>query len=162
MSGVLSGQIQVDVQLPDGGWEMVAVREVTAWEVLYGNYVELLQSDYAGALELTTGKSREWLQALPRHSWVALREAEERLNFSFALAEVKAAHDRGEKLRFIQEQQAKILQLLRGSILGSASSATTQSPQDAPSPRSKSSSATGSAGYRVSSSAGAPVKPSDI
>jgi len=102
---VLRGGRNIEVTFadPESTAETVFVREVSVQDVLEGKYIDLLRTDYAALLDWLTGKPEGWAKSLDRASWTRLRETEEALNFEFALAETKAAHERGQKTRFINE-----------------------------------------------------------
>ncbi len=108
--------------------ERVFVREVTLDEVLEGQYVTLLQDDYTGCLAWLLDKPREWFKSLTRKSWQTLRETEAQVNFDFALAEVRAAWERGQKLKFIDEAAAERAKLML-QMAGVAAPAHTQTSQ---------------------------------
>lgn len=150
---ILQGGAELSVVFTDGSTATVFVREVTVEEILEGKYVELLRTDYAALLEYvcedatgsrafrpgsatdatgaeapTPGDALEpgWPKRLTRESWQALRELEDRLNFTFALSETEAAHTRGQRLKFVDEQileQSERLLRTMGSLTPSASSA---------------------------------------
>lgn len=149
---LLTGTLEVPVSLRDGRAATIVLREVTYDEVVHGAYVEQLRSDYRAALctvgAVKSGDRRsekeddgadpqlpssishlpltpEFLDRLDRQSWVALREAEERLNFTYALGEIEAAHARGEKLRVVQEAELRALKIAQQIIGGADSSPTT-------------------------------------
>lgn len=155
---ILQGGAELPVTFTDGSTATVFVREVTVEEILEGKYVELLRTDYAALLEYVcqgvgasapvdlkdTGPEgptlREapgaafapgWPRRLTRESWQALRELEDRLNFTFALTETEAAHTRGQRLKFVDEQileQSERLLKTMGSLTPSASSAGSRGP----------------------------------
>lgn len=149
---ILSGGSAVDLVFLDGSTARVFVREVTVGEILDGQYVELLRTDYPKLLESfcqrvgpsgpvglkETGAEaptpREapeplepgWTRRLTRESWQQLRETEDRLNFDFALAETTAAHERGQRLKFVDEQileQSERLLKTVGSLTSSQNTA---------------------------------------
>jgi hypothetical protein len=115
--------------------EEVTVREITPADILDGKYLRLLREDYAALLDWLCGKPAGWAKSLGREDWTALREAEERVNFSFALAETKAAFERGQALKFVDEAivaQSRQLMELMGSL---GLSANTAAPADAAAPK---------------------------
>lgn len=126
------------VTLSDGS--SVHVREATPADILDGKYVELLRTDYAALLDWICDQQDGWARSLSREDWATLREAEEQINFDFALAETKAAHARGQALKFLDEavlaQSRKLVDLAR-SLSSSRNTARSPGPPDrrpAPSP----------------------------
>jgi hypothetical protein len=109
--------------------EQVFVREVSIAEILDGQYVTLLREDYAKLLDWLLSKPDGWSRTLDRASWRLLRETEEQVNFDFALAETRAAHERGQRLRWLDE-----LDLERTQKMMEALSSLTPSPSIAGSP----------------------------
>jgi len=112
--------------------ETVFIREVTPADILEGNYIDLLKGDVFKLLDWITGHDEGWSRALSRDDWTALREAEEAVNFEFALAETTAAHARGQRLKFVDEQIAETSErLLRimGSFGSSANTAASPDPR---------------------------------
>jgi hypothetical protein len=159
---VLRGGTRLDLVFADGTTARVFVREVTVEEILEGTYVELLRTDYPAALEhictfkggtdsigpprnpaaVADGGPTEsvppealtpgWTKRLSRESWTALREAEARLNFDFAFAELTAAHERGQRLKFVDEQileQSERLIKTMGSLTSSVNTAGSRRPR---------------------------------
>jgi hypothetical protein len=132
---VLRGGTHLDLVFADGTTARVFVREVTVEEILEGTYVELLRTDYPAALEhICTGDALTpgWTKRLSRESWTALREAEARLNFDFAFAELTAAHERGQRLKFVDEQileQSERLIKTMGSLTSSVNTAGSRRPR---------------------------------
>jgi hypothetical protein len=121
------------VTLSDGS--AVLVREVTPSDILDGTYIELLRTDYADLLDWLCGQEAGWSRTLPRADWTLLRETEEQVNFGFALAETKAAFERGQALKFVDEAivaQSRQLMELMGSL---GLSANTAAPADAAAPK---------------------------
>lgn len=132
---ILRGGAHLDVTFADASVARVFVREVTVAEILEGKYVELLRTDYPGLLEhiceLDPPAEPGWPARLTRESWTALREQESRLNFEFALAETTAAWERGQRLKFVDEQimeQSERLLKTMGSLTSSASTAGSRAP----------------------------------
>jgi len=105
--------------------EDVFVREVTYEDVLEGPYLDKLRTSYRGCLEWLMDKPDGWARTLDRDSWRRLRETEEAVNFEFALAEAKAAHERGQKLKFIDDrilaESQKMLSLMNSFSRSSSS-----------------------------------------
>jgi len=118
-----------DAAQPDPVTEQVFIREVSIAEILDGQYVTLLREDYAQLLDWLLAKPPGWSRTLDRASWRLLRETEEQINFDFALAETRAAHERGQRLRWLEE-----LELERSQKMMAAFSSLTQSPSIAGSP----------------------------
>jgi hypothetical protein len=111
--------------------EEVFLREVTPADVLEGKYIELLKNDIFACLEFIADRPEGWAKALSRDDWTAVRTAEEAINFDYALAEITAAHERGQPLKFIDEaiaEQADRLLKIMGSLGSSPSTAESPDP----------------------------------
>lgn len=136
----LRGGVTVPVEFRDGARGSVWIRECTPHDVLKGNYVDHLREDYDQVLETMGTCSLEdgstvdagWVGALTRDSYTALREAEDALNFAFALGEIKAAHARGQKLKFVDEairETSEQLLKMMASVTSSANTAASRDPR---------------------------------
>lgn len=126
---MLRGGKEVTVTLASGDEEIVTVREVTPDDLFNGQYVDLLREDIFSLLEMMCDRPKGWAKQLTRDSFSELREAEDVLNFEYALAEIRAAHARGQKLRFvdeaIEETSRRVLEMIT-SISSSVNTAASR------------------------------------
>jgi hypothetical protein len=157
----LFGYLDIDLTPRGGDPVTVRIREITVGEILGGPYVDHLMADYGKALALVCTIDGEaltpaFLESLPRVEWTRLRETEEAVNFSFAVAEIKAAHARGEALKVVKEQALALYREMTAALSGQASSSTTAAspakPPSRPAPEPSDGSPRPSAGPRPSSS----------
>jgi hypothetical protein len=111
----LTGGRTVSVKLRNGSTETVFVREATVREIIDDSYFDNLKNDPIRLVAIMCDRPLSWVESLPRSSWTELRKAEEELNFDFALAEMQAALDRGQRMKVIDDEAEnlarRILQL---------------------------------------------------
>jgi len=118
LTDILKEGRQITIERAEAGkpvTEEIFVHEVTYEDIVDGPYIKLLKNDIREMFEWLLDKPKGWTKSLTRESWQSLRETEEAINFDFALAEIKAIHDRGGQLKFIDEQiieQAKMMMSL--------------------------------------------------